>query len=46
MINIDIHISMIQKQITITKKQEKWIKENHINLSGLVREKLREEINE
>lgn len=29
---------MKRKQITIQEEQDKWLQENHINLSSLVRE--------
>ncbi|OKY77658.1 MAG: hypothetical protein BTN85_0126 [Candidatus Methanohalarchaeum thermophilum] len=35
---------MKTKTITIREEHEKWLKENHINLSSLVREKIDDEM--
>jgi hypothetical protein len=34
--------SVIQKAISIKKKQEEWIQKNHLNLSRFVQDKLDE----
>jgi len=33
-------VSMIKKTITIREEQEKWIQNNHLNLSRFVQDKL------
>lgn len=40
-----IYIMTKQKSITIKDKHEKWIQENHINLSRFVKSKIEERIN-
>lgn len=37
---------MIRKTITIEKKQAEWLEKNHVNLSGLVQDMLREKMKE
>ncbi len=39
-----VSVIMKTKTITIREEQEEWLKENHINLSSLVREKIDEEM--
>jgi len=34
---------MIRKTITIEEDQAAWLKDNHINLSALIRDKIEEE---
>jgi post-segregation antitoxin (ccd killing protein) len=37
---------MIHKTISVTEEQAQWIKDNHLNLSRFVQDKLNEEIEE
>lgn len=38
MCSCGLHENMERKNITITEEQDQWIRDNHINLSSLVRE--------
>lgn len=38
MCSYGLHKNMERRNVTITEEQDQWVRDNHINLSSLVRE--------